>query len=262
MRDRDRRKRSFDAVAEQYDAARPTYPPAVFDDLVSLAEIPPAGSILEMGCGPGKATLPLARRGYRVTCIELGTNLAAIARQRLADFPLVEIVNAEFETWDPGDVRFDVVAAFSSFHWLDPDARYELCASRLRATGALTIVQNRAVRRDDGDPFWIELQDDYDAVIPSDDNGPPPLVGEVGDLSEEIADSGFFEPAVTRRHVWELVYTADEYLAVIGTYSPMLTLDDGLRNELFARIRRRIDARPGGVVTRTYLSTLNVAKRR
>jgi SAM-dependent methyltransferase len=262
VRDRNVRKRSFDAVAEQYDAARPTYPEAVFDDLVSFAQIPPGGTILEMGCGPGKATLPLAKRGYRVTCVELGANLAAIARRRLAAYPYVEIVNADFETWDPGEISFDVVAAFSSFHWLDPDTRYELCANRLRQRGALTVAQNRQVRKDDDDPFWVEVQEDYEAVIPSDDNGPPPLVDEVGDLSEELAESGFFEAAVVRRHLWEQTYTADEHLAVIGTYSPMLTLDPDLRDELFTRMRRRIDARPSKTVTKTYLTTLNIATRR
>jgi SAM-dependent methyltransferase len=260
--DRDTRKRSFDAVAEQYDAARPAYPGAVFDDLVSLTRIPAAGRILEMGCGPGKATLPLARRGYRITCIELGENLAELARLRLAEFPLVEIVNAEFEAWDPADERFDAVAAFSSFHWLDPATRYELCASRLRSGGALAVVQNRHVRKEDGDPFWVEVQEDYDAVVPSEDDAPPPFAHEVGDLSEEIAASGLFEQAVVRRHAWDVTYSADELLAVIGTYSPMLTLDPGLRDELFDRMRRRIEARPRRTVTKTYLATLNVAVRR
>jgi SAM-dependent methyltransferase len=260
--ERDIRKRSFDAAAEQYETARPTYPEVVFDDLAALAGLPRGGSILEMGCGPGKATLPLAKRGYRVTCIELGANLAALARAQLVAFPHVEVVNADFETWDPGSTLFDVVAAFSSFHWLEPETKYELCARRLRSGGALTVVQNRHVRADEGDSFPVDVQEDYEAVIPSDDNGPPPFAHEVGDLGDEIAVSGFYEPAVTRRYTWERTYSADGYLAVIGTYSPMLTLEEGIRDELFARIRRRIDARPGGVVTRTYLTTLNVAKRR
>jgi hypothetical protein len=33
------------------------------------------------------------------------------------------------------------------------------------------------------------------------------------------------------------------------------------RDELFARIRRRIEARPGGTVRKTYLALLNVAER-
>jgi 16S rRNA A1518/A1519 N6-dimethyltransferase RsmA/KsgA/DIM1 with predicted DNA glycosylase/AP lyase activity len=40
--------------------------------------------LLEIGCGTGKATAPLARRGFPVTCVELGAQLAAVARRELA----------------------------------------------------------------------------------------------------------------------------------------------------------------------------------
>ena len=49
-----------------------------------------------MGCATGKATRPLARRGYRITCVELGTELAAVARQNLTGLE-VEVVQAAFE---------------------------------------------------------------------------------------------------------------------------------------------------------------------
>ena len=39
--------------------------------------------VLEIGCGTAQATVPLARRGYHVLCVELGDNLATIARGKL-----------------------------------------------------------------------------------------------------------------------------------------------------------------------------------
>lgn len=111
-------------VAELYDRARPTYPAQVFDDLAALAQLPDGGRIVEIGCGTGKATLPLAERGFEIVCIELGEQLAAVARRKLADFPAVEIVNAAFETWEPVAAGFDAVVAFTAFHWIDSDMRY------------------------------------------------------------------------------------------------------------------------------------------
>ena len=35
----------FDAVAEQYDRARPTYPDALFDDIVALSGLPGGGRV-------------------------------------------------------------------------------------------------------------------------------------------------------------------------------------------------------------------------
>ncbi len=56
--------------------------------------------MLEIGCATGKATLPLARRGFQITCIELGPDLAVAARRNL-DGLGVNIIEGRFEDWQP-----------------------------------------------------------------------------------------------------------------------------------------------------------------
>jgi SAM-dependent methyltransferase len=65
-----------------------------------LAALPPGDRLLEIGCATGKATLPLARRGFGVTCIELGPDLARAARANLAGYD-VSVVEGSFESWRP-----------------------------------------------------------------------------------------------------------------------------------------------------------------
>jgi hypothetical protein len=45
--------------------------------------------------------MPLAKRGLAITAVELGAELAAVARRRLAAFPAVDVVTAPFEAWEP-----------------------------------------------------------------------------------------------------------------------------------------------------------------
>ena len=47
--------------------------------------LPPTGSILEIGAGPGTYTLPLCRRGYAVTAVDLSATLLERCQQRLAE---------------------------------------------------------------------------------------------------------------------------------------------------------------------------------
>jgi SAM-dependent methyltransferase len=257
---RHRLRETFEQVPELYDRARPDYPAEVYDDLVALGRLRPAARILEIGSGTGKATLPLAKRGFELVGIELGSGLAEIARSKLAAFPRVEIVNARFEEWKP-DGHFDAVVSFTAFHWIDPRVRFAKSAALLRDGGVLAVVGTKHVLPDPGDRFWTDVQADYDAVVPGDNGPPPPHPDEVPDLGDEIEQSGRFRNIGVRRYTWQVRYTADEYVAVLDTYSGHRALEPTLRERLYDRIRRRIRAEPGQTVTKSYLATLNVAER-
>jgi SAM-dependent methyltransferase len=248
---------TFEEVPDLYDRARPTYPDELFDDLTSLARLEPDARILELGPGTGKATLPLARRGFEVVGVELGEGLANVARRNLAEFPNVEIVTARFEEWEPNEC-FDAVVAFTAFHWIDPGAQYAKTARLLRDGGSLAVVTTKHVLPQGGDPFWVEVQGDYDAVVPSPDNRPPPRPDEVPDSSDEIEASGFFRTVAVRRYLHEVAYTADEYVAVLDTYSGHRSIPEEQRLRLYERIHRRIGGR---AVSKTHLFILDVAGR-
>jgi len=259
--DRLRLRTTFEEIPELYDRARPLYPEPIFDDLAALARLPEAARIVEIGCGTGQATLPLAQRGYAVTCVELGESLADYARRKLAAFPAVEIVNGSFEAWAPRKADFDAVVAFTAFHWIDPELRYGKSASLLRAGGALAVVVTQHVLADGGDGFFAEVGEDYIALMPDADGAPPPHPDAVPDLGDEVDASGLFRTLGVGRYVWDVTYTADDYTAVLDTYSGHRALEEDRRRRLLERIRRRIEARPEGTVRKSYLAVLTVAGR-
>jgi SAM-dependent methyltransferase len=258
--DRESLRATFSEIPELYDRARPTYPPPVFDDLVVLGELPSAARIVEIGCGTGQATVPLAERGYRISCVELGAGLAEFARRKLDRFDAVEVIHANFESWLPAKADFDAVVAFTSFHWIDPEQRYAKVASVLRPAGILAVVFAEHVLADDGDDFFAAVQEDYLAATDETDPSPPPHPDDVGDLRDEIVSSGLFKSVATRRYLWDIVYTAEEYIAVLETYSGHRSLEERQREQLYKRIRERIAARPERTVRKTNLATLNIAQ--
>jgi SAM-dependent methyltransferase len=259
--DRLRKRATFDQDAERYLRGRPQYPEIVIDDVVELAGFGPGSRIVEIGCGTGQATSALAERGLDVTCVELGSRLAEVARRELAPFPRVRVINADVEHWRPEAAPYDGVVAFLAFQWLDPARRYEIAAALLRRGGALAVVSRHHVMPPGADPFYFEVQEDYRAVGMAGDEVPPPPE-EIVYLAGEIEASPLFGTMSERRREWEDVIAADEQIALFNTYSPHLLLPEEQRRELFARIRRRIDARPGGTVRNSMLAVVQVAHRR
>jgi SAM-dependent methyltransferase len=96
----------FGEVAELYDAARPGYPEALFDEV--LASVPRPRRALEAGAGTGGATVVLAQRGVEVEAIEPDHRMAALARRRTAGLP-VRVRELRFESWDGPANAFDLV---------------------------------------------------------------------------------------------------------------------------------------------------------
>jgi SAM-dependent methyltransferase len=103
--DRLRLASTFNSAADLYHRARPDYPEQLFDALVKETELRPDDHLLDVGCATGKALLPLAERGFRITGLDIGADLVAAARRNVARFPHVSIVEAAFENWSPPDTR-------------------------------------------------------------------------------------------------------------------------------------------------------------
>ncbi|WP_369220666.1 trans-aconitate 2-methyltransferase [Streptomyces sp. R39] len=83
----------------------------------------PAGSVLELACGPGTWTPQLLRHAGDVTAVDASPEMLAIAASRVSDSAQVRFVEADLFAWEP-DRRYDVV--FMGF-WLShvPARRFE-----------------------------------------------------------------------------------------------------------------------------------------
>jgi SAM-dependent methyltransferase len=260
--ERERLRQTFDQAAASYQRSRPEYPDELFDDLVAAAALAPGARLLEVGCATGKATIPLARRGFRITCIELGADLAAAARRNL-DGLGAQVIEGRFEDWrpPPGD-RFELVFAATAWHWIDPAVRYQRAWAALRPGGHLAFWEAAHVVPDGGDPFFQELQEVYDEInegLPAGSAWLRP--GELPERTDEIEASGLFEVTRVRQFDWELRYDAESYIALLDTFSGHIAMADWQRDRLYGEIRRRLSLRPDGTVRRHWGGVLHVARR-
>ena len=254
---------TFDGVATLYDEVRPGYPERLFDDLALLSGTGPGTRALEIGCGTGQATLPLARRGYHLLGVELGANLAAVARRKLADYPNARVLACSFEEWTLERGAFDLVVSATAFHWVDPRVRYRKSAQALRPDGSLALVWNRGDPDGGSEGFLEALEDVHRREAPAlAPERRPPSLDRDPDKAGEIERSGFFGRPEERVHRFTVDRDAESYLRLLGTFSSHRALDEGTRRRLFASVRRLINEEYGGRVVEGYRSELYVSRKR
>lgn len=103
----------WDSVARYYDA----YVRTDVDLSFFLQQARAAGGpILEVMCGTGRLTVPLAEAGFSVTALDSSAELLARLRSKLADrHPQVRVIEADARTFDLGQQFPFVFVGFHSF---------------------------------------------------------------------------------------------------------------------------------------------------
>lgn len=251
----------FNEDAATYESIRPGYPPALFEDIVSFSRIPTGGRILEMGCGTGQATLPFAQRGYAMLCVDIGEEMLKVAREKVKAFPSVAFWCGPFEDWPLEEGAFDLFISATAFHWIPRETGYPKAAAALKQGGTLAVFKNEPSRVLGG--FSDEMQEIYARYYPNwrDPRDLPSTGEKIRETSAYIDSTRLFAPVTVREYPWKQVYTTQEYLALLNTYSDHRALDAGRREALFTGIASLIDRRYGGQIAKDYLAVLYLARK-
>ncbi|WP_330342072.1 class I SAM-dependent methyltransferase [Streptomyces sp. NBC_00557] len=258
--------RVFNEVAELYDRVRPGHPDELFADLCALTGLDERSSVLEVGCGTGQATRSLAALGCSVTAVEPGRVMAALARRRVASFPNVGIETSTFEEWDDRGRRFGVLAAASSWHWVDPSTGWQRAHEVLHPGGWMALLGNVVVRRPGEPEVYAETADLHERFCPGNpDWGHPPLEADVRATGEGwglVDDPGeLFGPTIVRWYPTVQWFDGDGFADLLRSTSLYRKLDRDVREPLLDAIAERVRTRLGDRVPRRYLSVLRVGRR-
>jgi SAM-dependent methyltransferase len=256
-----RRPDSFNEVAALYDAARPLYPHAVLDDLATLTGILPGDRVLEIGCGTGQITVPLAERGMRITALEPGADLAAIARTKLAAYRDALVIERRFEDYDLPPQPFDLVVSATAFHWVDPSIRVIKAARALKPGGYLAIIHTHWGVGTHRDAFGARSQPCYERWDTEAEPGfVPPVIADLPVTRPELADSPSFSSVEHRLYEQVNHYSTASYLDLLRTFSNIHGLDAAARDNLLTCIGQLIDGEFDGTLTRSDTRELWLAQ--
>jgi SAM-dependent methyltransferase len=267
-KDIEERKTWYSPAAEAYNKARPRYPQQLIERAVELTQLRDDAKILEVGCGPGIATVAFAKLGYSMLCVEPNPDFCSLTRQNCQQYPNVEILNASFEECQLEAGKFDAVLAATSFHWIPAEVGYPKAASCLKDNGYLILLWN--MRLEPSYEIYQKFIKIYEQYAPSllekyegEYEGKEKQEEHLKSFGEIVLESGQFQDLVTEYIPCELTYSIDDYFALLNSYSPYLMLEPQVKKALFAALHEKIEEEhlEGASIQLSFLSGFNIARK-
>ncbi|MEU0960783.1 class I SAM-dependent methyltransferase [Micromonospora aurantiaca (nom. illeg.)] len=143
-------------VATYYARHRRGYPPEVLDALAAAFRLDADDTVLDLGCGTGQLSIPLADRVGAVIGMDPEPDMLAIARRTAVDRGTA---NATWVLGSDGDVpalarllggrTVGALTVAVAIHFVDRDALFEAARPLVRPGGGIAVVTN-------GEPLWMQ----------------------------------------------------------------------------------------------------------
>jgi ubiquinone/menaquinone biosynthesis C-methylase UbiE len=145
----------FSSAVDDYAQYRPGYPQSLVDALAARAGLDGTQRVLDVGCGTGQLTIPLARHAQAVVAIDPLAGMLTRG-QRAA-----QAAGAGNVTWLEGDSSqiaalagpgADLAVFAASFHWTDRPAVLAALDEILAPGGVVVVIND--VLGDSEQPDW------------------------------------------------------------------------------------------------------------
>jgi SAM-dependent methyltransferase len=246
----------YSPVANIYYRARPPYPTEQIARITSLAQLSSKSSILEIGCGPGNATVAFAQLGFSMTCLDPNQSFCELAKSNCAvHSPKVEVLNTSFEKWQPAEKQsYDAVLSANAFHWLLPKIKYAKSSEVLKTNGYLMLLWNLTPEPEY--EVYKQLEPLYKEHVPSlcrhEGEGIQREILE--NFSLEVEKSNYFEKPTTEYISSKVVYKTDDYIDLLTT---LRKIEPQAKELLSKGVKERV----GESVQLSFLSAIQVAQK-
>ncbi|HEX4171296.1 MAG TPA: class I SAM-dependent methyltransferase [Acetobacteraceae bacterium] len=174
-------------------------------------------SVLEIGCGTGAVTLPLAQavgEHGRVVAVDIAEPMLGVARQRLAESGMrnVTLLLGDAQVMPLERSAFDVVISrMGVMFFADPVAAFRNMAGALKPGGRLVFACWAPLEENQHWRISYDIALRHLGTVTSDDAKPGPLAFADPDCVRRIlAEAGFVEIAIARAHPTIIGGTAEE----------------------------------------------------
>ena len=246
------KKTEFDEIVILYDKIRPEYPEEIFEDIFHYSRFEKSKKALEIGAGTGKATSPFLNAGYDVTAVEIGVNMSEFLSNKFNEYKNFNIITTSFEDVLLEDESYDLIYSATAFHWVDSKIGCPKAFRLLKSGGTFALFRYTTVPSC-GKALYEEIQAVYEKYFIKPYKRPVrKLFDEYKESSEikrgfgfeDLKTYGFRDVTTLLYHAYK-VFTAQEYIALLDTFTDHRNLPEVDRAALYTGIEEAIRRNSG-----------------
>ncbi len=226
-------RKVFDTIPEQFDKWRPRYCDEAFADIIRHSRLNEGKSALEIGPGTGQATEPILKTGCDYLAVELGEHLAAFTCKKFHAYKNFHLINADFETCDFGERKFDLIYSAATIQWIPEAIGFSRTFELLKSGGTFAMMMIRSDYRSPNEALYQRIQRIYVEFF-------HPETSYTQKLEYSNVVNYGFTDFECRKYQSKRVFNSDEYIAYIGTHCDHIVLREPCRSKFFSGIREAI----------------------
>ena len=217
---------SFEAVAEQYERARPTYADDALRWLVDRIGIGPGRRVLDLAAGTGKLTRQLVALGASVVAVEPGDAMRSLLERVV---PEAEALAGSAEAIPLADASVDAITVGQAYHWFRPEEALAEMHRVLRPGGAVALLWNQW---DEDDPLQREIDGLLEPLRP-----PAAARRDEPDGRRALEESPLFGSIDERLFRHRRALNADQLVEWVSSTSAVVTAPPAEQARIEARVR-------------------------
>ena len=238
---------TFDTAAETYEKMRPGYVEELYKDIYHAIPLNKESNVIEIGIGGGQATLPILKTRCQLTAVEYGTELSEVCRRKFREYPNFSVVTSKFEDFTCEHNAFDLIYSASAFHWIPEEIGYTKVFEALKSGGIFARFANHPYKDKGREKLHQAIQNIYAIYMPNSHASNEYSEDDAKSRAEIAQKYGFTDISYKLYHRTRN-FSAKEYVALLGTYSDHIAIEEKTRMKFFSEIERVINVF-GGQIT-------------
>ncbi len=240
---------TFDTVASAYEKFRPSYPDELYEMILNYTTLDEACYAVEVGIGSGQATLPILKTGCNLAAVECGKEFSELCERKFKEYPNFSVLTNKFEDIPFEKNKYDLVYSATAFHWIAESIGYEKVFSMLKSGGVFARFANHPYPAKDNLPLFEEIQSIYGEHYPNKrQKSLTEYTDERAAQTAKIAGKYGFADIKHALFHRTRIFFANEYCALLGTYSDHIVIEETIRKIFFSKIEDAIN-NYGGKIT-------------